>query len=644
MSDLSDVLDQGLTLLREGRLEEARRHCEAALAATPDDGLLLNLLATVALAAGEAGEAEDTSRRALDAGAGAVAHNTLGRALLALNQPHEALQEFLRAVEQDPAFADAYNHLGETYGLLGNMSEAQRALARAIEIRPDFAEAHFNLAVAFEGQDRPDAAERSLRAALQANADFAPAHYQLGRLLHRAGHYDEALKSFGEMARLQPAEPTSWTALGMCLQTTGRHSEAVECYQRAVELNPDLADAHFNLGTLHHAMGELGAAVVSYREALRLAPEQLSAVAGLAAVLQRTGHGDEAYELLEGRIRSGEDSPELVVAFAQLQVARSEGDRAVDAIERLLAREDINAVLRRKLHFILGDMLETLDRYDDAFRNYQAGNAIGASRFRAEAQQQTAEQIRTRFSAGAMASLPRATRETDKPLIIVGMPGAGAELVQRALRGHASVWSAPLGSTLAGLLASLVRSGDGTLFPDCLPQITTERLDEAVQTYLSQPGIADDAVARVVDGSPGNFLLLGLAEMLFPGARVIHCVRDPMDTIAACYLANLPMELDFAGNLSSLSGYYREYRRMMNHWAAVSSLAITEIRYEDLVQGGATGIQQLLDDIGLSWDGPDLDTFLEPLFTSARASIGRSRHYARVLGPLRAELETRDIS
>jgi hypothetical protein len=104
------------------------------------------------------------------------------------------------------------------------------------------------------------------------------------------------------------------------------------------------------------------------------------------------------------------------------------------------------------------------------------------------------------------------------------------------------------------------------------------------------------------------------------------------------------MELDFAGNLSSLSGYYREYRRMMNHWAAVSSLAITEIRYEDLVQGGATGIQQLLDDIGLSWDGPDLDTFLEPLFTSARASIGRSRHYARVLGPLRAELETRDIS
>ena len=35
--------------------------------------------------------------------------------------------------------------------------------------------------------------------------------------------------------------------------------------------------------------------------------------------------------------------------------------------------------------------------------------------------------------------------------------------------------------------------------------------------------------ARIVDKMPGNYLYLGLVGLMLPGARIIHCVRDPRD-------------------------------------------------------------------------------------------------------------------
>jgi len=39
----------------------------------------------------------------------------------------------------------------------------------------------------------------------------------------------------------------------------------------------------------------------------------------------------------------------------------------------------------------------------------------------------------------------------------------------------------------------------------------------------------------VTDKLPHNFLSLGLIRLLFPRGRVIHILRDPVDTCLSCY-------------------------------------------------------------------------------------------------------------
>ena len=48
---------------------------------------------------------------------------------------------------------------------------------------------------------------------------------------------------------------------------------------------------------------------------------------------------------------------------------------------------------------------------------------------------------------------------------------------------------------------------------------------------------------RITDKLPLNFLHLGLIEILFPGARIIHCRRDAMDGSAlSCYIVSFSGE------------------------------------------------------------------------------------------------------
>ena len=88
----------------------------------------------------------------------------------------------------------------------------------------------------------------------------------------------------------------------------------------------------------------------------------------------------------------------------------------------------------------------------------------------------------------------------------------------------------------------------------------------------------------------------------------------------------------------------------MNHWQDVSSLAMLEIDYEDLVQDIEGNSRRMVEFLGLEWD-PECLRFYEnprlvrtashaqvrrPAYTS---SIGRAIHYRDALGPMIEEME-----
>ena len=72
--------------------------------------------------------------------------------------------------------------------------------------------------------------------------------------------------------------------------------------------------------------------------------------------------------------------------------------------------------------------------------------------------------------------------------------------------------------------------------------------------------------ARIVDKMPGNFNYLGLVALMLPGARIIHCVRDPRDIGLSIFTFRFHGAHPYAHDLADLGWYIAEHDRLMAHW------------------------------------------------------------------------------
>jgi tetratricopeptide (TPR) repeat protein len=178
----------GVTLAREGRLDEAIAQFRRCLAANPHYADALNNLGRALDAKGLPGEALPLYEQAAanDPRNGEILAN-LGAALLGRGRPAEAARTLREAVAADPGDAAALNSLGLALAALGRTAEAEQALRSATAADPAYAPALYHLARLMLEDGRAAEALPLLRETVRLRPDFVPARALLGEALARGG-------------------------------------------------------------------------------------------------------------------------------------------------------------------------------------------------------------------------------------------------------------------------------------------------------------------------------------------------------------------------------------------------------------------------------------------------------------------------
>lgn len=181
-----------------------------------------------------------------------------------------------------------------------------------------------------------------------------------------------------------------------------------------------------------------------------------------------------------------------------------------------------------------------------------------------------------------------------------------------------------------------------------MPLFTGGQFRQLGDRYLAriEALAADRAVARITDKMPGNFSAIGLIRLTLPNARIIHTVRDPIDTCLSCFSKLFSDEQPFTYDLGELGRYYRAYAQLMGHWRQVlPDGAFLDVHYEELVADFGNQVRRILDYCGLTWNDACL-SFYEtdrPVRTASqlqvrqpiyRSSVGRWRPDEGTLRPL----------
>lgn len=284
------MFQQALALHEQGRFDEAESLYRQILETAPRNPDVLNLLGLVAQAKGIHNEAVELFYKAVcEAPTHAPFYFNLALSLDLWDKPHEALDNYRKALKIDPGIKEAWNNIGTLCQKLGQAAEAETAYCRAAALDSEYAEPRVNLA-----RMKKDLSE--LKALAKRFPHDALSLYFLADEHYRAGEYDLAAEYATQASANAPTDAEIKILSGLICLAQENTAEARICFQKALALDPRSVPALVNLANLETAAGEYETAEKHYKRALELSPQNLDAHINYADMLYRQKRLPEALE------------------------------------------------------------------------------------------------------------------------------------------------------------------------------------------------------------------------------------------------------------------------------------------------------------------------------------------------------------
>ncbi|MGI8706572.1 MAG: tetratricopeptide repeat-containing sulfotransferase family protein [Sphingomicrobium sp.] len=568
-------------ILRQNRkLDDAEKALEKAVELDPKNAQALNNLGIIQYEKRKFKEAADYYRRALEVRPNmAEALNNLGNALRLTGDVDGAFSAYQDALTHREVYPEAYNNLATLLQQDKKFPEAEHALRKAIGQNPRYIEAYNNLATLLIGQKKEVEALRLLGEALK----FAPKNVQTllitAKVQMRRNNHSAAEQAARLALQEQPENPEALTILGQVLHETDRYDEAIQVLERALKANPKIPEALNFYGVALKSVGRLDEAREHILKALKLNSGMWGAYANLNDLVDFSkGEGAKLFDQMETIFESAKNT---------------ESDPFIP------------------LHFAYGKALEDRGEHERALTHYITGGRMK----RAHLEYNEAETFA--FFDAICEAFPKEAFEDrkydgindERPVFIIGMPRSGSTLVEQIVSSHPDVYGAGEVKYLSRALGQLRdRFPSLPKFPQMMEKITPAQLDITAKKYLEALSTGAGDAKRITDKLLTNFFFVGLIHLLYPKAKFVNTMRDPVDTCLSGFTKLFKDDMPHSYELAELGRYYGKYRELMEHWNKVlPSGVLTTVNYEDVVTNTEKEAKALINFIGLKWDPKCVD-------------------------------------
>jgi tetratricopeptide (TPR) repeat protein len=517
--------------------------------------------------------------------------------------------------------AEAHKNMGKEQAMAeaarfqeqGRLAKAEGLYRQVLAVSPEFHPAWHALALLAHAVGKLPLAADLIGKAIALEATVPLYHRNLGEICRRLGRLAEAIAAGERAAALAPDDLEAHYNLGLAYTDSGRQQEAIRCYRRALELHPGHNLSWNNLGAALEKSDDKPGAAKAYAQAVAIDPRHAEAQNNLGAISSEEGGLEKARHCFEAAIAA---KPGFVEAHYNLSSLKTytAADPHLAQLEALAAQSaSLPVAARIRYHFALGKALEDVGEHDRAFAAYAEGNRLQHDLLPHDEAQAEAllARIKETFSRDFLGKpcrpLPAGlTKKT--PIFIVGMPRSGTTLIEQILASHPAVHGAGELGDLHEVIHGAPGATSGQPFTAWAPQLADDDFPALGESYLERVWRLSPEAACITDKMPANFFYLGMLRRMLPQAKIIHAMRDPMDSCFSCFSRLFNDTMGFAYDLDTLGRYYVRYMQLMEHWqATLPEGAILDVRYEEVVADVEGQARRMLAYCGLPWDEACLD-------------------------------------
>lgn len=419
---------------------------------------------------------------------------------------------------------------------------------------------------------------RSARAAIEAAARLP----QLGRedladLVTRLRTFNDANALRHLALGLMRAPSPDPGLLGSCaaqLSHLNDHELALACARKSVALDPSGIGARMTRGQMLAQHGDIAGAAADFQWCLDRAPGIGAVWWALARLERQTATSNHVAPLRA--LLATQSHPPANAAYAAFALHKELDD--IGDVQGAWQALELACTLKRA-H--LAYSMEESRRLVDALIALPTGTAAE----------------------------PRAGGATKTPIFIIGMHRSGTTLLEQLLDAHPQVRGVgELYDFTSAMREATDHHCQGVIDPVIVER--AHRLDfaEVGRHYLDGIAWRLGQETHFTDKLPSNFLNAGFICQALPQAKILHMVRDPVET---CF-SNL-RELFSAANPYSydqleLADYFIQYRRLVAHWRAACPGRIFDVDYGMLTADPAAVMKEVAAFCGLDYRPAMSDT------------------------------------
>lgn len=382
----------GLALIKKGQHQPALQTIERAHALAPDDSEIHWLLASEYENLGQLDKAahayEAIKTSTSDSQLQQAADHRL-RYITATRHAQKgdiatARQMFAELVAESPEDLLSLYSLGVAEMLSGLSDAAMATFERVLEQDPGYANAHLNIARIEQARGHLDRAVEHLRKIIEITTENAPeralARTELdlieAGLLAEGGNLSAALEIYVDITRRQPQETRALVAAARLSALTGDTHQAIDLYHRAIALMPGNPRLRLEVAELELSSGAIAAAFTDLSPIDRDKIDEANAakLGRLMQTIARTTEGQQAMakarlehlDELKRRLAANPKDQDLLREIARIHLQQKEWSQALPYLESLLAVSPNDPWP----HIALATTYDQLGRFADAVEQY----------------------------------------------------------------------------------------------------------------------------------------------------------------------------------------------------------------------------------------------------------------------------------
>ena len=594
------------------------------------------------------------------------AYSNLGNLYTDLGDLNQAMALTLKSLELKADNPKALINQSRIYKKLGNLNQALEANLKSLELQPDNPNAHMNLGSIYQDLGNLDQALAATLQSLELKPDNPNAHMNLGSIYQDLGNLDQALAATLQSLELKPDNPDALINLGAIYKDLGNLDQALTYTLQSLELKPDNPDALVNLGAIYKDLGNLDQGLINTLQSLKIKPNNPDALINLGAIHKDLGNLDQAIASILQSLKLRHDNPNALCKLGQIKIAlgqTKEGKKDLStSLEQnnqecesyytlstiLETQEEAKELIkliksvkmpaltpqrRALMEFAQCNCLHKTKNYELASKHLQLANKSKLIAFSSNAKTLQKSIAASTSKVEAKDTTHINTTTGKERIFIVGMPRSGSTLLETILSMNPEIKDLGESKALANAIEKISQDKSYKYSFQSLDKLYSEI--EPINVTLHK---------YTADKQLYNFIHINIIATYMPGAKIVHCRRNPMDNILSMYRSNLAAGNNYTASLEDSAKVLIAQEQAMKLHKMRHPGKIFTYNYDEFVNTPESSLRKLLKWLGLEFQPiylcPEKSTrtINTASVTQARKpisnrSVGGWKNYRKLLNP-----------